>query len=102
MHREFNLNETKLILPIPSISESYDKVKINLIFFFTLLCGASKGFKKTWNGRKRLKIKLIVFDNLHIPVYSLFFEIFETFDNTLLIATCTVGKPAAPKKLVKS
>ena len=34
-----------LTLPVPCISESCIKIKIKLIFFFfTLLCGASKGF----------------------------------------------------------
>ena len=37
-------------VPVPCISESFIKIKINLIFFFTLLCGASKGFRKALKG----------------------------------------------------
>ena len=35
-----------ITLPILYISESCIKIDINLIFIFTLLCGASKGFMK--------------------------------------------------------
>ena len=45
---KFTLNACRwfLTLPTPCISQSYIKIKINLSFIFTLLCGASKGFMK--------------------------------------------------------
>ena len=64
--REFFSQET-LILPAPNISESCIKIKINLNFNYSLLCGASKGIKclhKTfWGNRKNCnkKFKLIFF-----------------------------------------
>ena len=43
-------------LPTPCISESRINMKIN--FFFTLLCGASKGFMKALTPQTRVKIKI--------------------------------------------
>ena len=43
-------DKTKIILPTPFISESCIKIKINLNFIFTLLCGASKGFRKAFKA----------------------------------------------------
>ena len=37
-----------LTLNVPSISESCIETKIKLIFIFTLLCGALKGFMKAF------------------------------------------------------
>ena len=39
-----------LTLPAPCISESCLKMKIDLKFFFTLLCGASRGFVKAFKA----------------------------------------------------
>ena len=40
------LTKRPFTLPTPCISESCIEIKINLNFYFTLLCGASKGFMK--------------------------------------------------------
>ena len=43
-------NRLNLTLPASCISESCMKIKINLIFIFTFLCGASKGYMKAFKA----------------------------------------------------
>ena len=49
-----------LTLPAPCISESFIEIKIKLKFFFTLLCGTSKGLMKAFSssgiGTGRVKV----------------------------------------------
>ena len=40
----------ELTLNVPCISESYIAIKIKLKFYFTLLCGPSKGFMKAFKA----------------------------------------------------
>ena len=55
-----------LTLNVLCISESYTEIKIKLIFFFTLLCGASKGLMKAFKvfikpfkaPQRRVQIKI--------------------------------------------
>ena len=55
--QEINLNTSvnvhlrdSLTLPAPWISESCIEIKINLNFYYTLLCDVCKGFLKTGTG----------------------------------------------------
>ena len=62
------VNEQPLTLPAPFISESCMKIKIYLIFIFTILCGASTGLMKAFKAfikpfetpQRSMKIKLCV------------------------------------------
>ena len=62
-----------LTLSAPCISESCIKIKTNLNFYFTLLCGPSKGFMKALKAfiksfeapqrSVKIKIKLVFFSS---------------------------------------
>ena len=59
---------SQLTLLAPCVSESYLKIKINLNFYFALLCGASKGFMKASKAfikpferpQRSVKIKILI------------------------------------------
>ena len=53
VHWDKWVNKRYLTLPVRYISESCIEIKIKLIFFFTLLCGASKGFMKAFKAFKK-------------------------------------------------
>ena len=46
----FCFSFSSLILNVPCISESCIEIKIKFSFYFTLLCGASKGFMKVFKA----------------------------------------------------
>ena len=55
-HQKITEN-VSLTLKDPIISESCIEIKIKLIFIFTLLCGASKGFIKALKAFITLRVK---------------------------------------------